>query len=160
MPNKGYWIGRVDVADPEAYKKYVAANAVPFAKYGARFLVRGGNFENRTHPRVPHGKSMHRRKKAYPLQTAASQRTLRAFGRIGSRGVEHEIAVESRWKARHRPRDGILIAGKAGDQSGLSDACAIQLLRPNLRQLLRLSRRQLPAQRFADSLAWLPGLSR
>jgi len=44
MP-KGYIIGRVDVTDPEAYKKYVAANGVAFAKYGARFLVRGGRFE-------------------------------------------------------------------------------------------------------------------
>ncbi len=42
---KGYWIGRVDVTDPEAYKAYVAANAAAFAKYGARFLVRGGRFE-------------------------------------------------------------------------------------------------------------------
>ncbi len=42
---KGYWIGRVDVSDPESYKKYVAANAVSFAKYGARFLIRGGRFE-------------------------------------------------------------------------------------------------------------------
>jgi uncharacterized protein (DUF1330 family) len=42
---KGYWIGRVDVSDPEAYKEYIAANAVAFAKYGARFVVRGGDFE-------------------------------------------------------------------------------------------------------------------
>ncbi|GGC92887.1 DUF1330 domain-containing protein [Chelatococcus reniformis] len=41
---KGYWIGRVDVNDPEGYKAYVAANAEAFAKYGARFLVRGGAF--------------------------------------------------------------------------------------------------------------------
>ena len=39
MP-KAYWIAHVDVADPEAYKAYIAANAAPFAKYGARFLVR------------------------------------------------------------------------------------------------------------------------
>ncbi len=45
MP-KGYWIARVDVADAERYKDYVAANAAAFAKYGARFLVRGGRFEN------------------------------------------------------------------------------------------------------------------
>ena len=45
MP-KGYWIARVDVTDPEAYKAYVAANAKPFAMYGARFLVRGGPFDN------------------------------------------------------------------------------------------------------------------
>ena len=43
---KGYWIGRVDVDDLETYKKYVAANAAPFAEYGARFLVRGGQFTN------------------------------------------------------------------------------------------------------------------
>jgi len=44
MP-KGYWIVRVDVSDPEAYKAYVAANAEAFSKYGARFLVRGGAHE-------------------------------------------------------------------------------------------------------------------
>ncbi len=44
MP-KAYWVACVDVHDPEAYKAYVAANAVAFAKYGARFLVRGGRFE-------------------------------------------------------------------------------------------------------------------
>src|SRR5262245_33402207 len=42
---KGYWIGRVDIADPERYKSYMAANAEPFRKYGARFLVRGGTFD-------------------------------------------------------------------------------------------------------------------
>lgn len=44
MP-KAYWVARVDVHDSEGYKGYVAANAVAFAKYGARFLVRGGRFE-------------------------------------------------------------------------------------------------------------------
>lgn len=42
---KGYWIARVDVQDAEAYKKYIAANAEPFAEFGARFLVRAGDFE-------------------------------------------------------------------------------------------------------------------
>jgi uncharacterized protein (DUF1330 family) len=45
MP-KGYWIGRVDVKDDEAYKPYTVANGPIFRKYGARFLVRGGPFEN------------------------------------------------------------------------------------------------------------------
>ncbi|MCI2392921.1 DUF1330 domain-containing protein [Aliiroseovarius sediminis] len=44
---KGYWIGRVDVSDDDAYQKYIAANAAPFAAFGARFLVRGGAFETR-----------------------------------------------------------------------------------------------------------------
>lgn len=43
---KGYWVGHVDVHDPEAYKKYVESNAVAFEKFNARFLVRGGQFEN------------------------------------------------------------------------------------------------------------------
>ncbi|MBC8055726.1 MAG: DUF1330 domain-containing protein [Rhizobiales bacterium] len=43
---KGYWIARVDVTDPETYKAYVAANAEPLRKHGARFLVRAGRFEN------------------------------------------------------------------------------------------------------------------
>ena len=42
----GYWIVRVDIADQEKYKAYIAANAGPFNKYGARFLVRAGRFEN------------------------------------------------------------------------------------------------------------------
>lgn len=45
MP-KAYWIARVDVTDPEIYKRYLAANGVAFAKYGGRFLVRGGAFDN------------------------------------------------------------------------------------------------------------------
>jgi uncharacterized protein (DUF1330 family) len=44
MP-KGYWIARVDVSDPEAYQGYIVANAEPFARFGARFIVRGGPFE-------------------------------------------------------------------------------------------------------------------
>ncbi len=40
---KGYWVPHVEVTDPDGYKKYLAANAVAFAKYGARFLVRGGS---------------------------------------------------------------------------------------------------------------------
>jgi uncharacterized protein (DUF1330 family) len=43
---KGYWIARVDVHNTEASKDYVASNGVAFAKFGGRFLVRGGQFEN------------------------------------------------------------------------------------------------------------------
>ena len=42
---KGYWVVRVDIDDMEQYKKYMAANAAPFRKYGARFLVRAGQYE-------------------------------------------------------------------------------------------------------------------
>ena len=49
MMTKGNWIAAVDVTDPERYKAYIAANAVPFALYGARFLTRGAT------PEVPEG---------------------------------------------------------------------------------------------------------
>lgn len=39
---KGYWIANMDVHDAETYDSYRAANAKPFAEYGAKFLVRGG----------------------------------------------------------------------------------------------------------------------
>lgn len=42
---KGYWIVRVDVTDPEQFKAYTVANAEAFKKYGARFLARAGRFE-------------------------------------------------------------------------------------------------------------------
>ena len=43
---KGYWIVRVDIDDPEKYKAYIAANAKPFGRFGARFLARAGRMAN------------------------------------------------------------------------------------------------------------------
>src|SRR3954468_19934961 len=45
MP-KAYWIGRVDVRNPEEYKAYMTAKDVQLQKFGGKFLVRGGQFEN------------------------------------------------------------------------------------------------------------------
>ena len=55
MAKKGYWIAHVKVTNPERYKDYVAANAAPLKKYGARFLVRDGE------SLVPKGKLASRR---------------------------------------------------------------------------------------------------
>ena len=44
---KGYWIAHVDVKNPEVYKEYVRLNGIAFAKFGAKFLVRGGVSEMR-----------------------------------------------------------------------------------------------------------------
>ncbi|MBN9588709.1 MAG: hypothetical protein BGN85_08365 [Alphaproteobacteria bacterium 64-11] len=44
MP-KAYWIARVDVRDPETYKKYVETAKPAFERHGARFLARGGRTE-------------------------------------------------------------------------------------------------------------------
>jgi uncharacterized protein (DUF1330 family) len=52
--NKGYWIGHVDVTDPEGYKAYMNADMAPLGKFGGRFLVRGGARE------VPEGKVRNR----------------------------------------------------------------------------------------------------
>ena len=40
-----YWVANVDISNPDEYKKYATANAVPFRKYGAKFLTRGGKSE-------------------------------------------------------------------------------------------------------------------
>jgi uncharacterized protein (DUF1330 family) len=53
---KGYWIAHVEVTDPERYKDYVAANAAPLKKYGARFLVRNGQAT------VPEGETLRSRR--------------------------------------------------------------------------------------------------
>jgi uncharacterized protein (DUF1330 family) len=42
---KAYWIARVDVHNMDGYKEYVTQNGAVFAKYGAKFLVRGGKHE-------------------------------------------------------------------------------------------------------------------
>ncbi|MFC3326997.1 MULTISPECIES: DUF1330 domain-containing protein [Mesorhizobium] len=46
MSKKGYWMAMIDVRDPEVYKQYIEANAVAFAKFGAKFPVRAGRYEN------------------------------------------------------------------------------------------------------------------
>ena len=42
MRKKGYWIAHVNITNPERYQDYIAANAIAFGKYYARFLVRAG----------------------------------------------------------------------------------------------------------------------
>jgi uncharacterized protein (DUF1330 family) len=42
---KGYWIGHLDVRDPEGHNDYVVASTAAITRYGGRFLVRGGAFE-------------------------------------------------------------------------------------------------------------------
>lgn len=44
MP-KGYWIGRVDVADPEAFQKYLDADKKAIVRYGGKVIVLAGKFE-------------------------------------------------------------------------------------------------------------------
>lgn len=39
---KGYWIARVDVNNPDRYPDYVNTAKPAFERFGANFLVRGG----------------------------------------------------------------------------------------------------------------------
>ena len=43
--SKGYWIVRVSVNNAERYPEYLQAARPAFEKFGARFLVRGGQHE-------------------------------------------------------------------------------------------------------------------
>jgi len=40
-----YWIAHVTVTDPERYRDYQALAPAAFARFGARFLARGGESE-------------------------------------------------------------------------------------------------------------------
>ena len=44
MP-KAYLIARIDVTDPERYARYTAATPDIAARFGGRFIVRGGRHE-------------------------------------------------------------------------------------------------------------------
>ena len=43
---KGYWVIGMKINKPEQYAAYRAANGEAFRKHGAKFLARGGAFEN------------------------------------------------------------------------------------------------------------------
>ena len=45
MP-KGYIISRVDILNPEAYARYIAAGTKAIADHGGKALARGGRFES------------------------------------------------------------------------------------------------------------------
>jgi len=99
---KGYWIARVDVADVEVYKAYVAANAAPIAKFGGRFLVRGGRFEN------PEGGS---RTRNVVLEFPSYQAALDCY-----RSPEYEAAIRLRLPVS--TVDMVIIEGYDGPQPG------------------------------------------
>ena len=44
MTKKGYWVGSVEVSDLERYKDYIATATPAYQRFGAKFLVRGGEF--------------------------------------------------------------------------------------------------------------------
>jgi len=101
MP-KGYWIGRVDVSNPEAYQNYVKANAAAFSKYGARFLVRGGGY------RVAEGEA---RARNVVIEFPTYQAALECWD-----SPEYQAAKAER--DGHAVADIIIIEGYEGPQPG------------------------------------------
>jgi len=99
---KGYWVARVDVTDPEQYKAYVAANAEPFRKYGAKFLVRGGQFEN------PEGAS---RSRNVVLEFKDYATALACYN-----SPEYQAAIKLR--TPHSVGDIVIVEGYDGPQPG------------------------------------------
>jgi uncharacterized protein (DUF1330 family) len=99
--SKGYWVARVDVADPERYKAYIAANAEPLKKYGARFLVRAGAFEN------PEGSS---RSRNVVIEFPSYQAALDCW-----KSPEYQEALELRLPAS--TVDLVIIEGYDGSQA-------------------------------------------
>lgn len=99
---KGYWIARVDVHDLEQYKLYVAANAAPLAKFGARFVVRAGAFE------APEGSS---RGRNVVIEFPSYQAALDCY-----RSAEYQAAIRLRQPAS--TGDLIIIEGYEGPQPG------------------------------------------
>ena len=101
MP-KAYWIGRVDVSNPEAYKAYMVANAIPFKKYGAKFLVRGGQSEN------PEGAS---RSRNVVLEFKDYATALACYN---SPEYQHAITL----RTAHSVADIVIVEGYDGPQPG------------------------------------------
>ncbi len=99
---KGYWVARIDVADMEGYKAYVAANAGPLKQFGARFLARGGRFEN------PEGSS---RSRNALIEFPSYQAALDCY-----RSPEYQAAIKLR--APVSEGDFIIIEGYDGPQPG------------------------------------------
>src|ERR1700728_72289 len=99
MP-KGYWIGRVDVHNEEGYKPYAAANPAIFKKFGGRFIVRAGKFDN------PEGTSRSRNVVIeFPVYAAA----LACY-----RSPEYQANIKER--QTHAMADIVIIEGYDGPQ--------------------------------------------
>ena len=92
---KGYWIAAVDIANMDGYRGYITANKAVFDKYGARFLVRGGE---RT---VVEG---HCRDRIVVIEFESYQRALECY-----RSPEYQALVAIR--SPHSQADIVVIEG-------------------------------------------------
>jgi len=47
---KGYWLARLDISDRETFAEYRKRNAAPIAKFGGKFVIKGGKAETMLGP--------------------------------------------------------------------------------------------------------------
>jgi uncharacterized protein (DUF1330 family) len=47
---KGYWLARLDISDRDTFAEYRKRNAAPIAKFGGRFIVKGGKADTMLGP--------------------------------------------------------------------------------------------------------------
>ena len=47
---KGYWLARLDISDRETFAEYRKRNAAPIAKFGGKFIIKGGKAETALGP--------------------------------------------------------------------------------------------------------------
>ena len=99
---KGYWIARIDVHNMDGYKEYIAQNGAVFAKFGAKFLVRGGQFEN------PEGSS---RSRNVVLEFKDYETALACYN-----SPEYQAAIKLR--TPHSVGDIVIVEGYDGPQPG------------------------------------------
>ena len=161
-PLKGYWIVHVDVTDPEGYKPYQAANATPFGKFGARFLVRGGRCE------VMEGQPALALRGAGISELRGGARLLSFAGLPGGEGAarrqgrgrsrRHRGCRRQLTAAGAKHGQGLLDRARRGEQRG-----GLQALRggqpgdlQEVRRQVRRARRQVrvPGRRRAARATW------
>jgi uncharacterized protein (DUF1330 family) len=53
---KGYWLARLDISDRETFAEYRKRNAAPIAKFGGKFVIKGGRAETPLGP--PRGENV------------------------------------------------------------------------------------------------------
>jgi uncharacterized protein (DUF1330 family) len=99
MAKKGYWIGHVNITNPERYKEYIAANAAPLRRYGARYVVRNGACE------VPEGGLGGRRHVVVEFESYAAAKAC-------YESLEYQAAMEIRKEAS--TGDIVIIEGYEG----------------------------------------------
>ena len=105
---KGYWIGHIDVTDPEGYKAYTVADMEPFGKFGGHFLVRGGVRE------VMEGKF---RSRTVVLEFPSHEAALACY-----RSDDYQAAKKLR--DGRAEADFVVLAGYDGGSPNLSPAAA------------------------------------